>query len=83
VRVSGRPRSAARGEERNEGRSAARARWKDGFLILRTTTVKLQGRLKGDAFLGGRGCSVRLLGSVEGVDVSLMVLLVMKLHDLT
>lgn len=53
------------------------------FFFLRTTTVKLQGRLEGNAFLGGRGFSVRLLGGVEGVDVSLMVLLVMKLHDLT
>jgi hypothetical protein len=51
--------------------------------FLRTTTIKLQCRLKGNAFLGGRGFSVRLLGSVEGGDVSLMVLLVMKLHDLT
>ena len=51
--------------------------------FLRTTTIKLQCRLKGNAFLGGRGFSVSLLSSVEGGDVSLMVLLVMKLHDLT
>ena len=52
-------------------------------LFLRTTTIELQCRLKGNAFLGGRGFSVRLLRSIEGGDVSLMVLLVMKLHDLT
>ena len=55
----------------------------DQIFSLRTTTIKLQGRLKGDAFLGGRGFGVRLFGGVEGVDVSLMVLLVVKLHDLT
>ena len=50
--------------------------------FLRTTAVELQGRLEGDAFLGGGSFGVRLLGSVEGIDVSLMVLLVMKFHDL-
>lgn len=59
------------------------AREQDEFYFLRTTTVELQGRLKGNAFLGGRGFSVGLLGGVEGVDVSLMMLLVMELHDLT
>ena len=53
------------------------------YSILRTTTVKFQGRLKDDAFLGSTSLSIRLLGSIEGVDVSLMVLLVMKFHDLT
>jgi hypothetical protein len=50
---------------------------------LRTTTVKLQGRLEGDALSGGASAGVSLLGSVEGVDVSLMMFPVMKLHDLT
>lgn len=58
-----------------------RGRVMDDFL--RTTTVEFQGRLEGDAFLWGGRLGVRQLGSVEGVDVSLMVLLVMKLHDLT
>lgn len=39
--------------------------------------------MKGNAFSGGLGTGVRLLGSIEGVDVSLMVLRVMKRHDLT
>lgn len=50
--------------------------------LLRTPTVEFQGRLEGDAFLGGGSLGVRLLGSIEGVDVSLMVLLVMEFHDL-
>jgi hypothetical protein len=50
--------------------------------ILRTTTVEFQGRLEGDAFLGGGRLGVRQLGSVEGVDVSLVVLIVMECHDL-
>ena len=50
--------------------------------FLRTTAVEFQGRLEGDAFLGGGSFGVRLLGSVEGIDVSLVVLLVMEFHDL-
>lgn len=50
---------------------------------LRTTAVKLQGRLEGDALSGRASAGVSLLGSVEGVDVSLMMFLVMQLHDLT
>jgi hypothetical protein len=49
---------------------------------LRTTAVEFQGRLKGDAFPGGGGLGVGLLGSIEGVDVSLMMLPVMEFHDL-
>ena len=72
--------SSARKGRRTIGRGGA---GKMNFFFLRTTTIKLQCRLEGNAFLGGRGFSVRLLRSVEGGDVSLMVLLVVKLHDLT
>jgi hypothetical protein len=74
-------RRRARKERKRSFDDRPRARKMNFFL--RTSTIKLQGRLKGDAFLGGRGFGVRLLGGVEGIDVSLMVLLVMKLHDLT
>ena len=47
-----------------------------------TTTVELERGLEGDALLGGRGLGVGLLGGVERVHVSLVVLLVVKLHDL-
>ena len=67
----------------NEKDDRPRARKMNSFFFLRTATIKLQGRLKGNAFPGGLGLGVRLLGSVESVDVSLMVLRVMKRHDLT
>jgi len=57
-----------------------RGRVMDDFL--RTTTVEFQGRLEGDAFLGSGRLGVRQLGSVEGVDVSLVMLIVMECHDL-
>jgi len=45
-------------------------------------SVELESGLQGDALLGGGRLGVRGLGGVEGVDVSLVVLLVVKLHDL-
>ena len=48
-----------------------------------TSAVELEGSLEGDALLGGGRLGVGLLGGVEGVHVGLMVLLVVKLHDLT
>ncbi len=51
--------------------------------VVRTSTVELQGRLKGDALLCGRRLGVSLFSSIERVDVGLVVFLVVKLHDLT
>ena len=48
-----------------------------------TTTVELERGLEGNALLRGRGLRVRLLSSVERSHVGLVVLLVVKLHDLT
>ena len=48
----------------------------------RTTTVEFEGSLKGDSFLGRLGLCVALLCGVEAVDVGLVVLAVVKLHDL-
>lgn len=47
-----------------------------------TTAVELERSLEGDPLLGSLRLRVGLLGSVEGVHVSLMMLLVVKLHDL-
>ena len=47
-----------------------------------TSAVELEGSLEGDALLGGGRLGVGLLGGVEGVHVGLVVLLVVKLHDL-
>lgn len=47
-----------------------------------TTTVELEGRLQRNALLGRRSLCVRLLSSVQSVDIGLVVLLVVKLHDL-
>lgn len=47
-----------------------------------TTTVELESCLEGNALLWGGTLGVAGLGGVESVHVSLMVLLVMKLHDL-
>lgn len=47
-----------------------------------TTTVELERGLEGNALLRGRGLCVRLLSSVERSHVGLVVLLVVKLHDL-
>lgn len=47
-----------------------------------TTAVELERRLEGDALLRGGGLRVRLLGGVERGHVGLVVLLVVKLHDL-
>jgi len=46
------------------------------------SAVKLKGSLECDALLRGGGLGVRRLSGVECVDVGLMVLLVVKLHDL-
>lgn len=47
-----------------------------------TSAVELESRLERDALLGGARLRVCLLGGVEGVHVGLVVLLVVKLHDL-
>lgn len=47
-----------------------------------TTTVELEGRLQRNALLGRRSLCVRLFSSVQSVDIGLVVLLVVKLHDL-
>jgi len=47
-----------------------------------TTAVELESSLESDALLGSCGFGVCGFGCVQGVDVSLMVLLVVKLHDL-
>ena len=47
-----------------------------------TTTVELEGSLKSNALLRSRSLSVRLLSGVQRVDIGLVVLLVVKLHDL-
>ena len=52
------------------------------FVGLLTTTVELERGLEGNALLRGRGLRVRLLSSVERSHVGLVVLLVVKLHDL-
>jgi hypothetical protein len=50
--------------------------------VVLTTTVELEGSLQCNALLG-RGClGICGLSSVESIDVSLMMLLVVKLHDL-
>jgi hypothetical protein len=48
----------------------------------RTTTVELESSLKGDTFFGCRSLGVCSFGGVQSIDVSLMVLLVVKRHDL-
>ena len=52
------------------------------FEILLTTTVELESTLESDPLLGGAGLGVSLFGSVQSVDIGLVVLLVVKLHDL-
>jgi hypothetical protein len=47
-----------------------------------TTTVETDGRLEGDAFLGGLSLDIIALGGVEGSHVSLVVLRVVERHDL-
>jgi hypothetical protein len=47
-----------------------------------TTTVKLECGLEGDTLLGSLRLCVGLLGSVESIHVGLVMLLVVKLHDL-
>jgi hypothetical protein len=47
-----------------------------------TSAVELERSLEGNALLGGRGLGVSLLGRVQSVDIGLVVLLVVKLHDL-
>ena len=68
----------ARGEEQRLGRMYA-SRWAGRAL---TTAVEPEGGLEGDALLGGGGLGVGLLGGVERSHVGLVVLLVVKLHDL-
>ncbi len=51
--------------------------------VERTTTVKLESGLERDALLGRRCLSVGGLSCVQRIDIGLMVLLVVKLHDLT
>ncbi len=51
--------------------------------VERTTTVKLESGLERDALLGRRCLSVGSLSCVQRIDIGLMVLLVVKLHDLT
>ena len=48
-----------------------------------TAAIELESRLELDAVFGGVGLGIGLLGGVKAVDVGLMVLLVVKLHDLT
>lgn len=48
----------------------------------RTTTVELEGSLESDALLGGRALRVCRLGSVEGVNIGLVVLGMVQSHDL-
>ena len=47
-----------------------------------TTTVELQSGLKRNPLLGGAGLGVSLLSGVKSVDIGLVVLLVVKLHNL-
>ena len=47
-----------------------------------STTVELERLEEGDTFLGRGSGSLRLFGRVERVDVRLVVLLVVELHDL-
>ena len=47
-----------------------------------TTTVETKGRLKSDALFRGSGPGVIVLGSVEGINISFVVLVVMQSHDL-
>jgi len=46
------------------------------------TAIELEGGLESDALLGSGSLGVGLLGSVEGVDVGLVVLSMVKGHDL-
>ena len=48
-----------------------------------TSTVELQSRLESDPLLGSASLGISLLSSVQSIDVGLVVLLVVKLHDLT
>ena len=48
-----------------------------------TAAIELESRLELDAVFGRVGLGIGLLGGVKAVDVGLMVLLVVKLHDLT
>jgi hypothetical protein len=48
-----------------------------------TTAIKLESRLEGDALLRGGCLGVCRLSSIESIDIGLMMLLVVKLHDLT
>ena len=52
------------------------------FVELLTTTVELESTLESDPLLGGAGLGVSLFGGVQSVDIGLVVLLVVKLHDL-
>lgn len=47
-----------------------------------TTAIEPERGLESDALLGGRSLGVCGLSGVESVDVCLVVLLVVKLHDL-
>lgn len=47
-----------------------------------TTTVEADGGLEGDAFLGGAGLDIVGLSGIEGSYVCLVVLRVVKRHDL-
>lgn len=69
----------------NDGRdSSFRLRQKAHIVRLHvlTTTVELESTLESNSLLGSASLGVSLLGGVQSVNIGLMVLLVVKLHDL-
>jgi len=48
-----------------------------------TTAIELQGSLESDPLFGSGGLGVGLLSGIQSVNIRLMVLRVVKLHDLT
>ena len=60
----------------------ARETTRSQMLGLLTTSIEFQSSLQGDSLLSGGSFLVSLSRGVKGVDVGLMMLCVMKRHDL-